>query len=122
MTKDSISRREIIRLLTLASFLPSTQLTSSCKENVHDHPLKGIHRHNASDIANAYLTEYPHTNGLNEVKELLQKPEVTDSHRLAKLQEMIKTDFDEGKTVNLFGWILSQTEANLFVIAANLDI
>jgi hypothetical protein len=134
-----ISRRRFLRLLAVAgsfgSILPINALANSGLKDEKTHYLAsrliGVFndKRSASIVGRAYLDYAPHE---AEVKTLVAKicgsykqylnSARNDDEALNKLiLESHRTDFANGRTVKVSGWVLSQTEARISALTAILS-
>lgn len=132
---EQITRRGFLRFLlvlgTVGSVTPLRALAGLGR--MDDTTLLGLklrrqlnNKHSAKVIGHEYLTQIPDEASVEKLVALICKRDENYSGLLqaddASLRKMIqdrqRDDFANGRTVNVKGWILSQTEARLFALTA----
>lgn len=130
MTELHLSRRVLIQsAMTLLAFglLPgctSKSLTNDIPEIQLGNAVADAKA--AKRFAKAYLAIYPNENNIetiyNAILNSLQRNKIPPldnlSEVIVELERAIQDDYIEGKIVKVDGWLLSQTEVRLYVLAS----
>jgi hypothetical protein len=65
-------------------------------------------------LGREYLTAHSGDSELSAIRSLFDQPASAEAEIVARLQRLIRADYQNGRTVRLDGWFVSLTEARIF--------
>ena len=116
MSHHLIDRRRVLALVcaagvTVGSFARATDRNATrCVSTFAD----GIDASAIRELGAQYRARYPNGGESKSVLLLLQDQARAPASIVAKLRSMVGADYNHDRTVELFGWHVSRTEAQLF--------
>jgi len=89
-------------------------------DEVFLHPLNGLNPDAVRYIGSFYQREFLEDHDMLTLKNILCDPYRSNKKIIKQLQQLVHNDFENNDTVNLYGWIVSRTEARIFAIASEI--
>ena len=112
-----MKRRTFVIVTTLGLGIASIPIMRSIRGSKYDHLIESLpiatifSQEDIYRLGSAYRDQYPDEDNLEELKARLGEGQNPSHSTEDHLSEMIRNDFETGKTVIIEGWMLSITEA-----------
>ena len=114
MSGGEMNRRKMLKSLLVLTAASGFPMVSACQDSHFNSPLDGLDPEAVEYIGRFYLNQFPQDQEVRTVKKILSDTKYSNENMVKQLQQLMRADFENNQTVNLFGWIVSRTEARVF--------
>ena len=120
MSGGEINRRKMLKSLLAITAASGFSMLSTCQYSHLSTPLEGLDSDAVQVIGRFYLNQFPQDHEVWAVKKIMSDISQSNEQMIKLLQQLMRSDFENNQTVNLFGWNVSRTEARVFAAAADM--
>lgn len=120
MKNVDINRRKVLKILGAVAIIPSVSVIPGCMDEEFLYPLNELNPDAVKYIGSFYQSKFPEDHNMLTLKNILCNSYQSNKKIIKQLQQLVHYDFENNDTVNLYGWIVSRTEARIFAIASEI--